>query len=72
MSKTPKGPFLQVIQVFLVGIGFPFKTNPVIGLVRISVFNKPYKILEKVPDKKEYNEQLQLLLKVYSLVIHKN
>ncbi len=62
MSKTPKGSFLQVFQVFFVGICFPFKTDHVIGFVRIPVFDKPYKIFEKVPDKKEYDKQLHLLL----------
>jgi len=68
--EPPELSFVKIIQIALVGIGFPFERNPEIGLVRIFQSHQPIVVLDNVEEVKENNQHLHLLPQMDFFVIH--
>lgn len=67
--ETPELSLLKVIQIVFIGIGFPFKRNPEVGMVRIFQPDQPIVVLDQITDIKENNQHFHLLPQVDFFVI---
>jgi hypothetical protein len=69
--KPPYTPYLEVVRVALVGIGFPFKDDIAVSLIPIAIAYQLEKKIKEIPNGKEEYQGLYLLSQVDTFVVDK-
>jgi len=69
--KPPYTSYLEVVEVALVGVGFPFKDDIAVSLIPIAIAYQLDKKIKKIPNGKEKYQGLYLLSQVDTFVIDK-
>ena len=69
-QKSPEFTIGNISEVFFIGVGLPLKTDPAVGLIGVTVFYETNEIFKEVPNEKENEQHLGLLLEMNALMVH--
>ena len=70
-TEAPELPFLQIIQIPFICVGFSFKGDSFVGKITVFKFEKPVVIFDDIKNIKENNEHFELLSQMNFFVIDK-